>query len=534
MNRYQKRLLSLAVISALGLAACGSDDAPEVVVPPPKPPVVVAPTTPAPIGFVVTGSLVDFTSGDVIANATAGAVTLSFKEGDAASNDIRSLSGTAITTLNTTDGNFAFKLADNAALENFSIQVSAAGYLTKSFVLDLSDTSAPKNFSLDLVSEETEGVAVAEATATVAAGAAAAPVTATATESGASAGITIPAGTVMQTANGTAIAGTSVTLNVATAAKTGAEGAATLASVIPQGLNTETDNLVRVPLAGANIEMTDNLGNKIKKFSAPVNLTLNVPADGELAEGDTVSVSSYDEATGNWTRDEATATLGALDTATNSFPASFQSNHLTFFTASSTVPVCPLDLTYTIPNGTVPAGGLTLYLESSDAIAIGNIKEGTTSGILLRNITVRRYNIGENATATVRLFQNSTRTDWYNSGVEVPICGNVLATPVNPNTAPVNEDFNVNLVCSNDATVTKGLTGALVSYGLPNKAKVQARDNNDGSYSLTNLTSGSSYQVKVEPQGVAGAAVSNFTITANGTEETGTINITCQTATGAG
>ncbi len=535
MNTYKYKLLALAVVSALGLAACGGDDDPEVVVPPPPPPVVVAPTTPAPLAFVVTGGITNASTGNVITftNATAGTVTLSFKEGDAASANVVDLSGAAITSLTTIDGSFAFRLKSGATPTNFSVVVSAPGYLTKSYILDLSDTTQPISTLFELVATNAAGVVAATQATAVTAGTVATEVTAEASANSTSAGVTIPAGTVLQNAAGAAVAGTQVNLNIATAAQTGT--GATLSEIIPQGLNLSTDNLVRVPVAGASVTMTDNQGNKVKKFSSPINVSLNVPAGSGVDEGDVVSISSYDEDTGVWTRDEFSATLGALNTTTNTYPASFQTSHLTFFGAGRRETVCPVAMTYNVTGAAVPTGGLSIYIESSDAIAAGGIAAGVTSGTLFGAATVARFGIYNNAAARVMITaRNDKSVVWYDSQTEVSICGAIPLVLTNPNATPVNEDFNVNLVCSNDTTVTKALTGALVSYGLAGKAKVKANDNNDGSYSLTGLVQGSSYEVKVQPVGVTGAATTNFTVTANGAEETGTINIACQTATGAG
>ncbi len=530
MGTHMTKLLALSALSVLVLTACGSDDKETA---PPKPPVVVVvpPTTPAPLTFVVSGGVTNANTGNVI----TGTVTLSFKEGDVASANVVDLSGTAITSLTTTDGSFAFRLKSGATPQNFSVVVSAAGYLSKSYVLDLSNTSASITTQFELVATNGTGVVAATQAATVAAGTVATEVAVQANQSGTAAGVTVPAGTVLQSANGTAIAGTSVNMNVATAAKTATGDAVTLADVLPQGLNQGTDNLVRVPLAGASVTMADNQGNKIKKFSSPVTVNLNVPAGPGVAAGNMVSVSSYDEDTGTWKRDEFSAKLGALNTATNTFPLSFQTDHLTFFGAGRSEPVCPVDMAYTVTGAAVPAGGLSLYIESSDAIAVGGIAAGVTSGRLFSAATVARFGIYQGAAGRVKITDRSDKNVvWYDSVNEVPICGNIAITLGNPNATLVNENFSVNLVCSNDTTVTKALTGALVSYGLAGKTKVQATDNNNGSYSLTSLVQGSNYEVKVQPVGVAGAAVTNFTVTANGTAESGNINIACQTGTGAG
>lgn len=529
MGTQFTKLLALSALSVLALTACGSDDKETA---PPKPPVVVVvpPTTPAPLTFVVSGGVINANTGNVI----TGTVTLSFKEGEVASANVINLSGTAVTSLTTTDGSFAFRLKSGAKPENFSVLVSAAGYLSKSYILDLSDTSAAINTQFELVATNATGLVAATQAATVAAGTVATEIAVQASQSGTSAGVTVPAGTVLQSATGTAIAGTSVSMNVATAAKAATGDAVKLIDVVPQGLNQGTDNLVRLPVAGASVTMTDNQGNKIKKFSSPVTLNLSVPAGPGVSAGQVLSISSYDEDTGTWKRDEFSATAGPLNTTTNTHPISFQTDHLTFFSAGRNEPVCPSDLKYTV-TGTVPAGGLTLYMESSDAVAIGYIGVGVTSGTLLRASTVARYNIHTGAAARVKAYPSGNNSLlWYDSVTEVPICGTVAVGLTNPSTPVVSENFSVNLVCSNDTTVTKALTGALVSYGLTGKPKAQATDNNNGSYSLTSLVQGSNYEVKVEPVGVAGAAVSNFTITANGTGESGNINIACQTGTGAG
>jgi hypothetical protein len=534
MKRYKYQLLTVAVISALGLTACGSDDDEEVITPPPAPPVVIAPSTPAPLAFVVTGSVVDASTGDLITNA--GAVTLTFKEGDAVSTNVINLEGAAISSISTTDGTFAFRLKEGAALENFSVVISAAGYLSTSQLLDLSNTTESVSRTFELVAVDAAGTVAASETAEVSAGTVAEPVVveATQTNTNTSAAVAIPAGTVLQNAAGQPVSGTSVSLNVVTAAKSAAENETKLADILPAGLNQANDSHARVALAGASVQMVDNQGNKIKKFSTPIDLSLSIPAGSQVAAGDVVSISSYDEDTGVWTRDEFSATVGALNAATNSHTVNFQTDHLTFFGVTGREPICGSDITYTITGAAVPAGGLAMNIDSSDALAIGNIAAGATSGRLFNAATVARFGIYNGATARVKVYARGNSSQvWYDSQTEVPVCGNIAINLANPTTI-VSENFNVNLVCRNDATVTKALTGALVTYGLPKKAKVKATDNNNGSYSLTDLEQGSSYEVKVEPVGVANASTTSFTITADGTNESGNINLNCQTGTGAG
>lgn len=543
MKVHTQKVLALSVMSVLALSACGGGDG--ATIPPigggngngdtptlPAPIVVTPPSTPAPLPFVVTLGVTDAATDSLITNK---AVKIQFKENDANTTNLVSVTGAAFKDADLTlnDGQLSFRIKSGATPQNVSVVISAEGYLTKSYVLDLSNTTESFTTVFPLVSATSAGVVAKTETAAVASGTVAAPVTANASEGSTSAGVAIPAGTVLQNAQGQAVSGTSVNLTIATAAKTGS--GAKLADIIPQGLNAETGSQVLVPLAGASVQMADNLGNKIKKFSSPISLSLNIPAAANVAAGDNVSISSYDEDTGVWTRNEFTATVGALNTATNSHTVTFETDHLTFFGAGRSETVCPTAITYSVTSGSVPTGGLALTIESSDAIAIGSLKANVTSGIFFSAASVARFGIYNGAAGRIKVTSPSDRSVvYYDSVTEVPVCGTLALPLTPPSTTLVAEDFNVNLVCSNDTTVTKGLSGALVTYGLPGKVKVQATDNNNGRYSLANLVQGSTYEVKVQPVGVSGVNTTNFTVTADGTAETRIMNISCPATTGTG
>ncbi|MFC3031496.1 hypothetical protein ACFOEE_03030 [Pseudoalteromonas fenneropenaei] len=520
MLTNKKTLLALSVVSALTLTACGSDNDDNVVVTPPTPPVVVVPETPAALSFTVSGNVVNSTSG-----APIEVTKLTFLEGDVASTDIVDINGKAITELATTDGSYTFTLKDGADVTTLTVLVSAEGYISKSFALDLTDKSVSVAADLSLVSATSgNGVVAATEKAAVSAGQVATEVAVTATQAGANTNVTVPAGTTLQDENGNAVSGTEVSLNVATAATTASATTAGIGDIIPAGLNSGTSTSVRQPLAAANIEMLDNAGNKIKKFSSPITLTLSVPESAGVTTGDTLKVSSYDEDKAKWTLDEFTATVGAFDAASKTYAASFQTSHLTLFTSTKEEPACTSGINFNVTGAN--ASELVFHVFSSDGYVIRNATGAAVS-------SSSRNNLKADATARVLAFDAASLNVVFDSQTEVPVCGTVDVAVTAAPVTTVNENFAVTAVCSNDTTKTTALSGAIVKYRLPNRGFEQASEPTAGTYALTGLVEGSSYQVRVVPRGLgAGVGATDFTITANGTDESGSINIACNTTTG--
>jgi len=511
----RKSLLSLSIASVFALTACGSDnDKKPTPEPPVVPPVVVVPETPDALAFVVNGNVVDGETSNLVA------ATITFFENGVATTNLVDVNGVALTSVDSAEGDFSFSKKADSEITEVTANVTAEGYIGKSFVIDLTVEEGVSVVSaqLSLVSKTAEGIADATEEATVTAGTVATAIEAVAESGAASAEVTIPASTVLQDADGNVITGTEITLNV-----TSSESAA---SIIPEGLNEDGATEISTPVGVATVLMVDENGNKIKKFSQPIDITVNVPASAGVAEGDMLTVSSHDEDTGLWSTEGGKATVGALDATTNTYPATFMTDHLTTFTTTITEEACTSAITANF-TGDAIAKGLFISLKADDFNS-GDIslKAGDTSKVL------KLKGAAADAQANVTVTDKSG-TVW-GSGTDVDVCGSFSVSITNP-VVLVSESFAMTAICSNDTTKTTPLTGAVVKYRLAGKGFESSTGAGDGSYALTDLVQGSSYEVRVTPTGEAfsGVGATNFTVTADGTDESGSITISCDTATGS-
>ena len=305
MFTNKKSLLALSVASAFALTGCFSDDDGNDYTPPgpgPDPVVVVPPQTPAELNFIVNVAVVNGDS-DAIADAT-----VRFVENGAPSTNIVDVDGNVVQTATTTeDGGFIVTVKSGSELSSVTAVVSAAGFITKSFNVDLSNEDElsvlPAQFQL--TSTDTAGLAsVATASTDIDGATTTAEVKADAAVSGASlATATLPTGITLQNAAGEAVTGDSISLSVV-----GTDPASsTKSSVIPEGLNvgnTSSNVLVPVSVADVNLLVGDT---KVKKFAGDtLKVTLAAPTD--LAAGETLTVKSFDDETGLWSADDFAVT----------------------------------------------------------------------------------------------------------------------------------------------------------------------------------------------------------------------------------
>ena len=542
MNSLRKKAIALAVVTSLGVAGCGSDSnnaqtpPTPTPTPTPEPEPVVPPETGESLAFVVSGSVADNVTG-----LSVGPVSLTFREGGELATNIVDVNGDSFNTLQSDDGSFVFTAAEGASLTDVTITAEADGYVDKSVLFDLSEVAEDTSVFIEIVPNDAAGVAVVVAeTQVVDAVVEEEVVVEVASEtSDTTAEITIPAGTQLQDQNGEPVDGSTVSVEVTvvdieedTAAE---EAQASASDVIPAGLNDAATDTVQVPVGVANVEMVDENGNEIESFSTPITITINVPDDGVIAEGDTYNLSSYDEDTGVWTDEENDATIGAFDEATNSFPASFEIDHLTFFALTRTTPGCTNDMIVNFSGDPVPAAGLLVTETSSDASASGYAPGGSTSLTILTGDLALRYGVSAEATARVRVFDFSNNI-WFDSVTEVPVCGTVEATLSEP-VQYVNETLNVTATCTNDTTVSVPVVAAVTRYALSGFSATTAVNLGSGAYQLSDLVQGSTYNVSINPRfsDLDGpVATQTTTITADGTAESFTIPVRCAGGTGAG
>ncbi|GEK09908.1 hypothetical protein [Pseudoalteromonas peptidolytica] len=536
MITNKKSLLALSVASALTLSGCFSDDDNNVTIPPTEPtdPVVVAPEAPAALSVVVNGSVVDSKSTNVVPS------TIAFLENGEASDNIVNTKGEVIASVETGEaGNFVFSVKEGAELSQITAVVSADGYFSKSFNIDLTTEAevAELAVQLALVSKNLDTVVEKVVEASVAGGSVDTAITAEAAKGKAGADVTIPAGIVLQDANGNPITGSSISLNVGSADPTSSDAGA----VLPEGLNAGSAATLAAPVGVANVTMTDDNGVKIKKFSNPISITISIPKDTVLASegravqtGDVLGLSSHNEDTGVWTKEENNqVTVGDLNAAGTAYKASFMTDHLTFFTATDEVDVCNAEVSVNI-SGEVPAGGLFVDVQSSDINATSSIAAGATTKVIYTAQNAGKNNVSADATARIVL-RDAEGTVWFDTEEEVAVCGTpVNATLAAPQVEYATTSFALTGVCSNDATVTVPVQNSVVTYRRAGKATYQAA-NASGTYTLNNLVVGQDYTVNIDTLSldVASGQSTSFSFTAGSDAADQQLQMVCETVTGA-
>jgi hypothetical protein len=518
MFTNKKSLLALSVASAIALSGCGSDNdnnQPDEPVTPPPVTVVVAPEAPAELGSVVNGNVINSASFDVVD------AKVSFFENGVASTNVVDVDGNVTSSVDSEDGNFTFQIKDGASVSQLTVVVVAEGFVSKSFVVDLAGLSEDTiEVQLGLTSLTTEGVATVSKDSAISGGSSADAITASI--AGDKASVVIPGGTTLQDADGNIVTGGSVNLAVTTGDTSTSAGAA----ITPEGLDSGDVSTVLTPVSVASVNMVDDNGVKIKKFSQPINVNMALPANKGFTTGDELSLSSQNEDTGVWTVETQKVTVGALSTTDSSFyNASFMTDHLTFFAATQEEARCTEGVRLLFSGDSVPAGGLYANLSSSDAAGTFFVKPNADSA-------GATYNPRVSADATAEL----TITDregnaWFASNGEIALCGDVdvaLASPV----SYVNETLTLSAQCSNDTTQTVAGSGALVKYSRTGKAKKRAEGEN-GTYALTGLIEGENYTVTVKyKEALKSLGTVNYTIEANGEAKTQSESIVCDTTTG--
>ena len=521
MFTNKKSLLALSIASAFALTGCFSDNDGNDYAPPgpgPDPEVVVPPETPVALTFVVSGAVVD-SEANVIDDAT-----VKFLEGGALSTNIVDVEGNAAQTINTAEeGGFIVTLKNGSTTTNVTAVVSAAGYSTKAFNLDLSneDDFDVLTAQFALTSLEADGLASKTETSTAISGSTTtAAISADATPTGGTslATATLPNGISLEDAAGQPVTGDSVSLSVL-----GTNPALpTKGVVIPEGLNgNNTSTNVAVPVAAADINLLVG-ETAVKKFTGDtLNVTLAAPTD--LAAGETLGVSSFNEDTGEWMQDSFAVTQG---TGT----VSFDTDHLTWFVVTRSSAVCTDDVAANV-TGTVPAGGLLYTATSADLLLAGNLPSGVSTRTFIKADKAARRGVPAVANARVRLFDREGGI-WYDSQTPVNVCGTTDVTVTAPYTF-VNKELTLSGACANDSTVAVDVSNSTVRYRRAGKGIKTALKDADGNFQLTNLREGENYEVTVNFRGLPLDGDNTFTIEgANADALSQEFQFTCPTSTG--
>lgn len=518
MFTNKKSLLALSVASAFALTGCFSDDDGNDYTPPgpgPDPVVVVPPQTPAELNFVISGSVVENEEFNVLSNAT-----IKFMENGVASSNIVNVDGSSAQSL-TDAGSFVVTVKEGADLDNVTAIVSADGYISKVFNVDLTneDDADVLNAQFVLFTGDSDEVKTEVKTETLTSATTSAEIKADAAINGASlAAATLPLGITLQNAAGVAVEAGELSLSIlGTDPTSDSKG-----SIIPEGLNANnTSGNVVVPVSVADITMTVG-DTKVKSFAGDtLNVTLAAPAD--LDAGETLTVKSLDEDTGVW-KDESFAVTKGAGTV------SFETDHLTWFSVNKTAAVCSTGLSTTVTGDAVPAGGLLFIASSSDGVGFSLLPAGATSSDVFTGVTLTRYGFSADATASVYVIDREGGS-WFASQGEVPVCGTVPVELVQPYTI-VEKTVTLSGTCANDSGVEVDLSRSVVSYNREGKLAKSTIKNADGNFDLVGLRDGETYNVSVNFRGLPVVGDNTFTFEADAEALTQEFEVTCPTTTG--
>lgn len=517
MFTNKKSLLALSVASAVALSGCGSDKDNNEPVAPVVPPVVVVvpPQAAAEITSVVVGSVVDSATFNVVA------AKVSFLEAGVAATNLVDLDGNAVTSMDLEDGSFSFVVKDGASLSKVTAIVSAGGYVTKSYIINLTKLSeGDVNVQLPLVSQSTEGVASSSTSKAVSGGSSADEISASIADGKATASVTIPGGAILQDAEGNAITGNTLDLNL-----TAADTSTFAGSLItPQGLNTAGATSVLKPVGVASVEMSDESGVKVKKFSQPITVSMAIPASKGVQTGDELSLSSQNEDTGVWSAETQKVTVGELVAADNYYKASFETDHLTFFAATEVKDSCTNEIRVLASGDAIPASGLIVSYASANLNGTDTITTDET--------VVDATNVSADDTAIVTV-NDVEGNEWFKSSSEVAVCGDINVALVSPVTY-VSESFTINGTCSNGAGESFVASGAAVYYKREGKAQKRAMGDGAGNYALNDLVSGETYSLTATfSGGLASIETLTASVTADDTDESASVSLECSTTTGS-
>ena len=538
-------LLSLMLGSLLVVGGCSDSSStidPEVIIVPP----------PAEKLFVISGSVVDKISGNVIDGAL-----VEFLEADDAATNIIDTDGQPISSLIAVGG--SFQISTENDITSFTMVASADGYLSDSVELSFDAATESLTTQISLIAEATKGVvAVIEETIFEA------PITTTTAEititakepvsdedaTEGSAEVVIPAAVELQDAAGNPVAVSTLKVEVTYVESQEVDDAAveeevvTIASVIPEGLNTDAGDAVSetevlVPIGVAEVNMTNENDVEIKSFSQNITITINLPADTfipsadrTVIEGDQFTVRSYDEETNLWSTEPNKAIVGAVN-ADGVYPANLLVNHLTFFALTDGVAVCENPINFNFSGEAIPASGLQFSIKSNDIDFVETIEQDDSS-FSISAFAAKLMGVAANAEASVAVTDFGGQS-WYSSPGEIALCGETINMALANPVVTVDKDLMIVEECPADPTTVRDTVNAIVTYQIDsNSVKFRALETAPGTYTLAALdTAQSSYLVEVDTLRTD-APNQSLTVTPDDEFEELLIPLNCSAATGTG
>ena len=452
----------------------------------------------------------------------------------------------------------SFQITTANGITSFIMVASADGYLSDSVEVSFDAATESLTTQISLIAKVTEGVAaVIEETVFEA------PITTTTAEititteepvsdedtTVGSAEVVIPAAVELQDAAGNPVEVSTLKVEVTYVEAQEVDDAApeeevvTIASVIPEGLNTDAGDAVSetevlVPIGVAEVNMTNENDVEIKSFSQNITITINLPADTfipsanrTVIEGDQFTVRSYDGETALWSTEPNKAIVGPVN-ADGIYPANLLVNHLTFFALTDGVAVCenPISFNFT---GDIPASGLQFSIKSNDIDFVETIDQDDSS-LSISAIAAKLMGVAANAEASVAVTDFGGQS-WYSSPGEIALCGETINVALANPVVTVDKDLMIVEECPADPTTVRDTVNAIVTYQVDsNSVKFRAFETAPGTYTLANLdTAQSSYLVEVNTLRTD-APNQSLTVTPDQVVEQLLIPLDCQSVTGTG
>jgi hypothetical protein len=486
---------------------------------------------------VVTISVLDSNAGNLLSGGTT---TLTF--GGAGATSLRALGGGALSSVTTSTGVAQVELASGvspsaASPLTFTVTAARSGNVTVTEPVRLTGAGATGVDIKMLPLQITAGAVVNLPTAAAAGNV----TTATATTAGSLPATTggggnfVAAATLPATATQAAPVQASVSVpptvtafvngSSTTAAATGTVSAqivvvdpkvATAAAVLPPvaavASPATAPATVDTLANAAKIVLVDSAGNTINRFSSPITLSLDIPStvrnpatNAAYSVGDTLPISTFNEATGAWVRKSllngtaVVGTVAAVDTATGNRKVSFQTDSLSWFAVVVPTTACN-NTQFTV---TPVADGAARTFKASFTVTSG---QGTASSPQdLADVV-----IPANSTAPVTVGPFVT-TNVPNSSVTLTLTPTGAGSPASFTTAVCTQGQGTVQGAPATATITTQLTAnytlaansvgsatcpisrvesALITVTVGNKV-ISANSPSTGSLTLGNLPLGS-------------------------------------------
>ena len=408
---------------------------------------------------VVSFSIYDAATQNLIQSNTA---TVTFEGVNA--DKVISLTNQPITNLTTTTGIANFAVADNVIPTpekplKLTAVVTVDGYVSSSakiFItspgasahsISLANYSAPP---VGVASKETSGLTNSSTGATTSIVAN----SGVENNTGASATITIPAGTILKDKNGTALSG-EVKTRVTYFNPKDEESL----NSFPGGFAVEAGGASGsfVTAGFTAIDMSAG-GTKVENFGSRVDVEIDIPSNllnsetgNNLAPGDKIPLWSYDEETGLWTKELEVTVPSALAKSTNGknvYRVSTQINHLSYWNLDWFQDACYDGISINVTGGCFP----NLKIKAKRISDGAYFYRGYVYG---NDRIVHLYNAPRNVPVMVELWDNSVYPNVKLEEMQIDdLCGTDIDFPITKTNGMTEVSAQITAICHNsDGTI---------------------------------------------------------------------------------